>query len=99
MRLPVGSNLAKQTTNFYQFQFKKKTLSKMSKTKQSKTPHNAFLLNICTNDDEIVRVVNIEPHEVNLMKELITDIYENQSGGVTIRLSLKSNYIKDEISN
>jgi hypothetical protein len=71
----------------------------MSKTKQSKIPHNAFLLNICTNDDEIVRVVNIEPHEVNLMKELITDIYENQSGGITIRLSLKSNYIRDEISN
>jgi len=71
----------------------------MSKTKQSKIPHNAFLLNICTIDDEIVRVVNIEPHEVNLMKELITDIYENQSGGVTIRLSLKSKYIRDEISN
>ena len=71
----------------------------MNKTKQSKIHHNAFLLNICTIDDEIVRVVNIEPHEVNLMKELITDIYENQSGGVTIRLSLKSNYIKDEISN
>ena len=71
----------------------------MSKTKQSKTLHNTFLLNICTTDDEIVRVVNIEPHEVNLMKELITDIYENQSGGVTIRLSLKSKYIRDEISN
>jgi hypothetical protein len=71
----------------------------MSKTKQSKIPHNAFLLNICTIDDEIVRVVNIDPHEVNLMKELITDIYENQSGGVTIRLVLKSKYIRDEISN
>jgi hypothetical protein len=70
----------------------------MSKTKQSKIPHNAFLLNICTIDDEIVRVVNIEAHEVNLMKELITDIYENQSGGVTIRLSLKSKYIRDEIN-
>jgi hypothetical protein len=69
----------------------------MSKTKQSKIPNNAFLLNICTIDDEIVRVVNIEPHEVNLMKELITDIYENQSGGVTIRLVLKSKYIRDEI--
>jgi hypothetical protein len=71
----------------------------MSKTKQSKIPHNAFLLNICTIDDEIVRVVNIEAHEVNLMKELITDIYENQSGGVTIRLVLKSKYIRDEIEN
>jgi hypothetical protein len=71
----------------------------MSKTKQSKEPKNCFLLNICTTDDEIVRVVNIEPHEVNLMKELITDIYENQSGGVTIRLSLKSKYIRDETEN
>jgi hypothetical protein len=69
------------------------------KQKQSKTKHNAFLLNICSNDDEIVRVVQIEPHEVNLMKELITDIFENHTGGVTIRLSLKSNYIKHEISN
>mgnify|MGYP007082276521 CR=1 FL=1 len=57
------------------------------------------MLNICTIDDEIVRVVKIEPHEVNLMKELITDIWENETGGVTIRLSLKSKYIRDEISN
>ena len=71
----------------------------MSKIKQSKQPKNAFLLNICTIDDEIVRVVEIQAHEVNLMKELITDVYENQSGGITIRLSLKSKYIRDEISN
>jgi hypothetical protein len=70
----------------------------MSKIKQSKQPKNAFLLNICTIDDEIVRVVEIQAHEVNLMKELITDIYENQSGGITIRLSLKSKYIRDEIN-
>jgi hypothetical protein len=71
----------------------------MKPTKQSKTPKNCFLLNICTTDDEIVRVVEIEPHEVDLMKELITDVYKNQSGGVTIRLVLKSKYIRDEISN
>lgn len=71
----------------------------MSKIKHYKEPKNSYLLNICTIDDEIVRVVEIEPHEVNLMKELITDIYENQTGGVTIRLSLKSKYIRDEISN
>lgn len=69
----------------------------MNKTKQSKKIENRFLLNICTTDDEIVRVVPIEPHEANLMKELITDIYENETGGVTIRLSLKSKYIRDEI--
>jgi hypothetical protein len=71
----------------------------MNKTKQSKKIENRFFLNICTIDDEIVRVVKIEPHEVNLMKELITDIWENETGGVTIRLSLKSKYIRDEISN
>ena len=71
----------------------------MNKTKQSKTPKNCFLLNICTTDDEIVRVVEITPHEANLMKELITDIYENHTGGVTIRMVLKSKYIRDEISN
>lgn len=71
----------------------------MSKIKHYKERKNSFLLNICTIDDEIVRVVEIEPHEVNLMKELITDIYENQTGGVTIRLSLKSKYIRDEIPN
>jgi hypothetical protein len=70
----------------------------MSKIKQSKEIKNRFLLNICTIDDEIVRVVPIEPHEANLMKELITDIYENETGGVTIRLSLKSKYIRDEIN-
>lgn len=71
----------------------------MSKTKQSKEIKNRFLLNICTIDDEIVRVVPIEPHEANLMKELITDIWENETGGVTIRLLLKSKYIRDEIEN
>ncbi len=71
----------------------------MSKTKQSKKIENRFFLNICTIDDEIVRTLKIEPHEVNLMKELITDIWENETGGVTIRLSLKSKYIRDEISN
>jgi hypothetical protein len=69
----------------------------MNKTKQSKKIENRFFLNICTIDDEIVRVIKIEPHEVNLMKELITDIWENETGGVTIRLSLKSKYIRDEI--
>ncbi len=52
----------------------------MNKTKQSKEIKNRFLLNICTTDDEIVRVVPIEPHEANLMKELRTDIYENETG-------------------
>jgi len=54
--------------------------------------HNAFLLNICDEKDEIIRVVDISPNDVNLMKELITDIYENHSGGVTIRLKIKTKY-------
>jgi hypothetical protein len=54
--------------------------------------HNSCLLSICDKDDVIIRVVNIDPNDVNLMKELITDIYENQTGGITIRLKLKTNY-------
>ena len=54
--------------------------------------HNSCLLSICDKDDVIIRVVNIDPKDVNLMKELITDIYENQTGGITIRLKLKTNY-------
>jgi hypothetical protein len=54
--------------------------------------HNSCLLSICDKYDVIIRVVNIDPKDVNLMKELITDIYENQTGGITIRLKLKTNY-------
>lgn len=53
---------------------------------------NAFLLNICDEKDEIIRVVDLQASDINLMKELITDIYENQTGGITIRLKLKTNY-------
>jgi hypothetical protein len=53
---------------------------------------NAFLLNICDEKDVIIRVVDLEASDVSLMKELITDIYENQTGGITIRLKLNTNY-------
>jgi hypothetical protein len=60
--------------------------------KTKEVPYNAFLLSICDDKDEVIRVVDILPNDVNLMKELITDIYENHSGGVTIRLKIKTNY-------
>jgi hypothetical protein len=60
--------------------------------KKTSTISNAFLLNICDEKDVIIRVIELNPHDVKLMKELITDIYENQSGGITIRLKLKTNY-------
>lgn len=53
---------------------------------------NAFLLSICDEKDEIIRVIDLQPSDVSLMKELITDIFENQTGGITIRLKLKTNY-------
>jgi hypothetical protein len=53
---------------------------------------NSFLLNICDENDVIIRVIDLHPCDVALMKELITDIYENQTGGITIRLKLKTNY-------
>jgi hypothetical protein len=57
---------------------------------------NFFLLRICNSNDEIVRIIDITAEDVNLMKEIITDIYRNETGGVTICLKLKSKYIKDE---
>ena len=53
---------------------------------------NSCLLSICDKDDVEIRVIDIEPNDVNLMKQLITDIYENETGGITIRLKLKTNY-------
>ena len=53
---------------------------------------NACLLSIYDINNEIIRVIDIQPNDINLMKELITDIYENESGGITIRLKLKTNY-------
>jgi hypothetical protein len=58
----------------------------------NKEIHNSCLLSICDKEGVIIRVVNIDPKDVNLMKELITDIYENQTGGITIRLKLNTNY-------
>ena len=53
---------------------------------------NSFLLSICDKDDVEIRVIDLHPCDVRLMKELITDIYENETGGITIRLKLKTNY-------
>jgi hypothetical protein len=57
-----------------------------------KEKHNSCLLSICDNDDVIIRVVEIDIKDVNLMKQSITQIYENQTGGITIRLKIKTSY-------
>ena len=70
------------------------------KQKQSKPMQNFFLLHICSKKDDVIRTIPIEPHEVDIMKLLITDIYDNETGGVTIHLKLQSNYIiTNEIPN
>jgi hypothetical protein len=66
---------------------------------KTKTPKNFFLLKICNTNNELIRIIDISEQDVNLMKEIITDIYRNETGGVTIYLKLKSKYIKDELSN
>jgi hypothetical protein len=53
---------------------------------------NSFLLSICDQNDVVIRVIDLAPVDVDLMKTLITQIYENQTGGITIRLKLKTNY-------
>lgn len=58
----------------------------------TKQIRNSFLLSICDENGKIIRVIDLTPSDVRLMLELITDIYENQSGGITIRLKLKTNY-------
>ena len=68
----------------------------MSKIKQSKEIENFFLLRICNTNNEVIRVIDITERDVDLMKEIITDIYKNETGGVTICLKLKSKYIKNE---
>lgn len=71
----------------------------MKTLKQSKPIQNFFLLRICNTNNEVIRVIDITERDVDLMKEIITDIYRNETGGVTICLKLKSKYIKNEISN
>jgi hypothetical protein len=53
---------------------------------------NFFLLDITDNTGEVIRTMEITSDEVYIMRELITDISENKSGGITIRLKLKTNY-------
>jgi hypothetical protein len=72
----------------------------MKPTKQSKPMQNFFLLHICSKEDDIIRTIPLEPHEVDIMKQLITDVHDNETGGVTIHLKLQSQYIiTNEISN
>ena len=71
----------------------------MTQPKQSKIPKNFFLLRIYNTNNEFIRVIDITEQDVNVMKEIITDVYRNETGGVTINLKLKSKYIKDELSN
>jgi len=72
----------------------------MKPTKQSKPIQNFFLLHICSKEDDVIRTIPIEPHEVDIMKQLITDVHDNETGGVTIHLKLQSQYIiTDEVSN
>jgi len=66
---------------------------------KTKTPKNFFLLRICNTNNEVIRVIDITEQDVNIMKEIITDVYRNETGGVTINLKLKSKYIKDEYNN
>ena len=66
---------------------------------KTKTPKNFFLLKICNTNNELIRIIDISEQDVNLMKEIITDIYRNETGGVTIYLKLNSKYIKDELPN
>lgn len=58
----------------------------------TKEIRNSFLLSICDEKDEVIRIIDLVPSEVNLMKELITEIHPNETGGITIRLKLKTNY-------
>jgi hypothetical protein len=71
----------------------------MKATKQSKIPQNFFLLRICNTNNEVIRVIDITEQNVNIIKEIITDVYRNETGGVTINFKLKSKYIKDEYNN
>ena len=71
----------------------------MKTQKQFKPIQNFFLLRVCNTNNEVIRVIDITERDVNIMKEIITDIYRNETGGVTICLKLKSKYIKNEISN
>jgi hypothetical protein len=58
----------------------------------TKEIRNFFSLHIVDKKDEVIRIIEITAAESFIMKDLITDIYENESGGITIRLKLKTNY-------
>jgi|LakMenEpi04Sep11_1017361.scaffolds.fasta_scaffold04275_2 hypothetical protein len=59
---------------------------------QNKIIENFFLLDITDTTGEVIRTIEITSDEVYIMRELITDISENRTGGITIRLKLKTNY-------
>jgi hypothetical protein len=58
----------------------------------TKEMKNFFSLHILDKKDEVIRIIEITAGEAYIMKDLITDIYENETGGITIRLKLKTNY-------
>jgi hypothetical protein len=65
----------------------------MSKTEQSNDFKNFIHLRITNAQNEVLSVLDITPRECWLMKDLITDIYENECNGITIILTLKSKMV------
>jgi len=65
----------------------------MNKTEQSNELTHRIRLRITNAQNEVLSVLDISPRECWLMKDLITDIYENEFNGITILLTLKSKMV------
>jgi hypothetical protein len=54
---------------------------------------NFYLLDIVDGMDIIVRTIELDYDDFNLLRDLNKSIDLNETGGVTIRLKLKSKYV------
>lgn len=54
---------------------------------------NFYLLDIVDGMDIIVRTIELDFNDFHLLQDLDKSINMNETGGVTIRLKLKSNYV------
>jgi hypothetical protein len=64
----------------------------MTKTKQSKEIKNYYFLDIFDIRDDLIRTIEIDIQEMIILQELVTFMVQNNTGGITIRAKLKTNY-------
>ena len=61
--------------------------------KKNQEPKNFILVQMKREDGTTITTFNGEPHHAELLKEYITDVFTNQTGGMTIWIEVLAGII------